>query len=151
MYCKNCGAKNDENFSHCIECGMGFHQYNASDQPQRGSLGAYISLFSGLMAFFMFFMPWVAVCGITSSGFELAMESSELEDGISSLILFIIPFIALVIAMITFAKIRNRRSKPSKGALWRILLSLIGAFPLVATYQLKEDIREFFSWGSTGH
>ena len=78
-------------------------------------------------------------------------ESSELEDGISSLILFIIPFIALVIAMITFAKIRNRRSKPSKGALWRILLSLIGAFPLVATYQLKEDIREFFSWGSTGH
>ena len=151
MYCQDCGAINNESATHCIECGRVLRQDTYPYPSQRGLTGSHISLFASLIALFMFFMPWVTVCGLTMSGLQLAMGGmGELQKGFSSMILFVVPLVAFVIAWITFTKIRNHRSKPSKGAIWRILLSIIGALPLVVAYQIKENIRPLLSWGFFG-
>lgn len=151
MFCPNCGTQNTDNVTYCTKCGAFLQQSITPHLPQRGFMGAHISVVASLIAFFMFFMPWAALCGMTVSGLDLAMGNmGEVEDGFSSTILFAVPLMALLIAWMAFAIIRNRRSRPSKGAFWRILFSIIGALPLVAAYQLKENIRPYLSWGFYG-
>lgn len=110
-FCTQCGTKNDEEAFFCENCGTRLESTQKSFSPSTKiaykssvrllSPGKKLSTSGALIGFVCFFLPWIKGCGVSLSGWNLAIGVSEFSKG--SPMLFLIPICAIVI-LITIHK-----------------------------------------------
>jgi hypothetical protein len=151
MKCPYCNTTNNDWAIQCKRCKQyldydneftsEYQNANESQPVQHTISGAHISLVASLVALFMFFMPWASCLGTSMIGFEMASETPWL---------FVVPGAAFLVFTLSFIAVRLFLLKPSKGAVIRIIISVIGGLPEVVIYFIREEIRPFLAFGFYG-